>query len=176
MRPLLTFKVIVMKALKLYTKIGLALMILFSLGISLNSCSEKNGVDYLTAVIGHGGFDFSAGISDTTNWENNDGDVISWYPNSGNHPMYPNNAGYLWFRNDNVSSDYQTRTVDLGEVELNSVTAIPASWDTLPPPMLPGHVMVVKCKDGYAKFKVNSIDEQAWTANVDYVFTSGNEF
>ena len=66
----------------------------------------------LTATIGHFGFDFSAGQSDTVNWENNDGEVITWFPGSGNHhPLYPNNGAYLWYRNDQVApTDYKTKT------------------------------------------------------------------
>jgi hypothetical protein len=132
----------------------------------------------LTATIGHFGFDFSAGQSDTVNWENNDGEVITWFPGSGNHhPLYPNNGAYLWYRNDQVApTDYKTKTYDFGETNFADIKNIPTAWDTLPNPLLPGHVMVVKCHDGYAKFKINSVDTTHWEATVTYMFTDGSSF
>lgn len=157
-----------MKTLSKHFKLALAVITIAAFSLTQFSCSDKDTIDFLTATIGHDGFDFSAGAPDTANWENNDGDVISWLPGGGTHPMYARNE-YLRFRNGDVSAD-------LGEVNFGDITEIPSTWDTLPPPLIVGHVKIIKCKDGYAKIKIKSVDVQAWTADIDYLFTSGDKF
>lgn len=61
------------------------------------SCKEETPADeeytYSTTTLMHTGFDFSAEISDT-NWQNNDGDVISWNPNNYSDTTYPSYKNY----------------------------------------------------------------------------------
>ncbi len=152
--------------------IAFAIVLLFA----LPNCSDTEEALALKGTIGHFGFDFSAGASDTVDWDNNDGEVIGWFPGSGSHPTYPNNNGYVWYRNDQVEPlDYKTKTVDLGTVDFENVTDIPTVWDTVPNRMLVGHTMVVKCKDGYAMFKIDAVDEPAWEVDVTYQFTTGSK-
>ncbi len=136
--------------------------------------------DYKTVIIDHHGFDFSAGISDTVNWQNNDGETVSWQPGGGNHPSYPNNDQYIWFRNDVVDTvSNKNQTKDFGDVDIATITNIPTQWDTTPNinPLLTGHVIVAKCFDGYVKFEVLSADENNfWPAQVKYYFSATSTF
>lgn len=156
-----------------------ALLMLASLAIA--GCpGDSTGPDEnpIAALLTHeNGFDFSAGEPDP-NFTNNDGDVIVWQPGDSqpNSTEYPNGE-YVWWRND-LTNGGMNATVDMGAVELSSVTTPPTAWETPPniTPLLVGHVYVAKCHDGYVKFRVTAVDTQNWTANVEYVYTSGSSF
>jgi len=117
-----------------------------------------------TATITHMGFDFSTGKEGYA-----DGETIGWCP-GGSHPNYSKG---VWWRS---SSD--TKYKNMGKVSLNSVSAVPASWDKPAVPLLAGNVYVIKCADGYAAVKVLSADEngQNWPVKVEYKFTTGSNF
>ena len=132
---------------------------------------EDHNFSYPQATISHFGFDFSAGASDTTNWENNDGEVIGWYPGGGSHPDYTMG---VWWRND--QGNLANSQKDYGTADLAGINSAPAEWDTLINPLLVGHSYVVKCHDGYAKFEVLSLDDEKWEATVKYYFSSTNSF
>ena len=66
----------------------------------------------------------------------------------------------------------------VGEVGIAKVKEIPAQWDASPqiPPLLVGHTVVAKCRDGYVKMEVLSTDTLTWAADVKYFYTSGTKF
>lgn len=151
----------------------------FLIGVGCEKGPTDSEYEYPTATLTHWGFDFSAGISDTVNWENNDGDVINWYPNPPyTHPSYPSWKNYLWFRTRADTVHYLSETKDMGTVELSTITNVSGIvWDSLPPPLLIGHSVVAKCKDGYAKFYVISVgDSLNWEAEVNYYYSSTTSF
>ena len=144
-------------------------------------CNDEQGCSDSTSSAGsvettlthEWGFGFSLDAPDTANWQNNDGDVTVWQPGGGANPSY-SDVTYVWWRT--FGSVNETR--DMGDVSLSSVKSIPTTWDVSPniPPLLPGHVVVARCRDGYAKYEVVSTDTMAWSAEVKYVYTSGASF
>ena len=162
---------------KQYLRITCLLLVL---AVIFTACEEDDDTNnYKQAEINHYGFDFSAGAADMDNWENNDGETISWQPGAAQHPDYPSNDVYIWWRNSAVSQDGINLTRDMGPVELSSVKEAPAEWDAAPDilPLLEDHVVVAKCRDGYVKFKVLSADTaNFWTANVEYYFSETAQF
>ncbi|MEX0680512.1 MAG: hypothetical protein WD097_03950 [Balneolales bacterium] len=156
----------------------LTAIVLFT-GMILMGCNNDNSsYNYPQAEITHSGFDFSAEKADTTNWENNDGEIILWMPGGNEHPQYPNFEEHVWFRtNHNVEVN---ETKDMGDVDLASIKSVPDQWDQNPdiPPLLPGNVIVARCKDGYVKFKVLSVnpDGAGWPAEVEYYFSAATTF
>jgi len=164
-------------------KLGLT----FILGLALGSivfvgCKKKTAdrsPSYLLSTITHEGFDFSAG-GIPADWNNADGETVGWMPGSGVNPNYPNNDIYIWWRNSHLdTATYQNMTKDMGIVDMASVTQVPGSWDVSPNilPLLAGHVIVAKCKDGYVKFEVVSADPTGvWPAQVYYYFSSSATF
>ena len=145
-------------------------------------CSEKDrdlSEFYSTATITHDGFDFSEGVI-PTDWANADGETILWQPGSGNNPLYPNNDIYIWWRNNSIDTvNYLNQTKDMGIIDISSVSQVPGDWDKSPDilPLLPGHVIVAKCRDGYVKFEVVSSDTSSvWPAQVNYLFSTSSTF
>lgn len=161
--------------------IALALSVLLSVFMWVGCDDDDNpsgssGIG-TEAVVTHYGFDFSAGVADTLDYQNNDGETISWQPDGGAIAGYPNNDAYIWFRNSGASGTNRTR--DLGAVSLSSVTSVDTTWDVSPDimPLLPGHVIVAACNDGFVKFEVLSADTSSsgmivWPALVRYVFST----
>jgi len=145
-------------------------------------CKKKTtdrSPSYLLTTITHEAFDFSAG-GIPADWNNADGETIGWQPGSGVNPNYPNNDIYIWWRNSQLDTvTYQNMTKDMGIVDMASVTQAPGSWDLSPNilPLLAGHVIVAKCKDGYVKFEVVSANASTlWPAQVYYYFSSSATF
>jgi hypothetical protein len=127
----------------------LGIVVITSLAIFFIKCS---GYNYPIALLTQDGFDFSAGISDTENPKNNDGVIARWSPGDP-HPDYPSQSAYLWFH----TAVTPNKTKDMGEVGLSTIRDVSGiAWDTLPPPLLVGHSVVIGCKDGYAKIKVTA--------------------
>lgn len=157
------------------------LLSIFVFMIILSACDlfnieDKNTTTYATARIKHEGFDFSAGISDTVKWENNDGDIVNW------SPVDPTKRNRLYYRpgfgmTPELPPDNSQK--NMGVVPLDSIINIPA-FDPDPDPLFVGNSYVVKCNDGYAKFKVLQLGDNGdggnWWAKVEYAFTSGNKF
>ncbi|MBK9118087.1 MAG: hypothetical protein IPM18_00545 [Phycisphaerales bacterium] len=127
----------------------------------------------------HAGVDFSLGLTGTptADIENSDGETIGWPPLPNNWRMTDTE---VWFRPAaNTAEDSFSK--DMGAVALRSVTTVPDTWDggvgLELAALQVGHVYVVKCRDGYAKFLVKAIRvESAWEVDVEYVFTSGLTF
>jgi len=130
----------------------------------------------VTATLTHDGFDFSANAADQ-DFQTNDGDVIVWQPGNQTNPSYPDDTN-VWWRNDNATQSGLNETIDMGAVELSSVTQVPSQFEASPniTPLLVGHVYVATCRDGSVKFRVTATDTSNWTATVEFVFTSGTSF
>lgn len=133
-----------------------------------------------SATLTHSGFDFSkdvGGSADVGDVPDADGDVVGWSPAP---TVWTDEGGNsVWWRS-RANNETTNFTKDMGAVSLASVIAVPTTWDGTTDTSLPslqvGHVYVVKCLDGYAKFLVKAIDAQAWTVDVDYQYTSGSSF
>lgn len=134
-----------------------------------------------TIRIGHsGGIDFSKD-NNLSNGEEQDGYAVVWSPSK-----YVTGEEYgkgIWY-NTNVSDPSNTyRYIQaLGEVDLDSVTSIDTTaWypynDALKS-LQKNEVYVVKTRDGYAKFKVLSVDfiSSDWNFEAEYVFSPTNTF
>ena len=161
-----------------YLRIAAIILLLF---VIASGCKENDptqpDVALVEAVFNHFGFDFSAGVPDTVNFSNNDGETIYWMPGGSTNANYPSNAAHIWFRTSNNASVNETK--DMGIVDLSSVTAVPDAWDVSPliPPLLVDHVIVAACRDGFVKFKVLSADTTGlWSARVQYVFSGTRSF
>ncbi len=143
------------------------------------------GTTVKSATLKHFGFDFSegtAGSFETGDVPNSDGRTIGWSPEPTVWTMGDGNSVW-WHSGANTATTNYSK--DFGAVSLDSVTAIPTTWDGTTdaslPPLAVNHVYVVKCIDGYAKFLVKAVRADAaaapvWEADVDYVFTSGDSF
>ncbi len=156
-------------------------LILFTfLFLVFAACEEDdNGESYNTATVDHNGFDFSVGKPDTVNYQNNDGETIIWQPGGEDHPDYPDDGDYIWWRNSNVDEDRVNKTMNMGKVSLSSVEKAPSSWDQSPaiPPLLKDHVIVARCKDGYVKFKVVETDASGiWAVRIKYLYSESSSF
>lgn len=136
----------------------------------------------------HWGVDFSAGyspsdVNDTPiDWADQDGYTVTWSDTG-----YVTGEAYgsgIWFSNSGNVTDPAGLVVyieDLGDVALSSVTSVPGNWHSVADPMPAlqvDHVYVVKTQDGYAKFKVQSMDTAAmdWPVTVTYQFSSSTSF
>ncbi len=149
---------------------------------SCDSCElfkieDEPGVSYKTATLSHAGFDFSAGISDTVKWENNDGDVVNW------SPVDPQKRNKLWYRPGfGIKAELPPNNSqkNMGMFPLDSIFNVPSTFDPDPDPLAIGNSYVVKCLDGYAKFKVLELgdgnDGGNWWAKVEYEFSSTEKF
>ncbi|MDD5767780.1 MAG: PPC domain-containing protein [Methanothrix sp.] len=127
---------------------------------------------YQEATITHSGFDFSEGA--TGEYPTFDGEIIEWQPSAEDHPDYPRDSGYLWWRNTHLDNvNFSSQTKDMGAVDIATVRNVPAEWDRSPliPPLLLGHTVVAKCHDGYVKFHVISVDSNNWSAVVRYSYS-----
>ena len=132
---------------------------------------------YREATLTHSGFDFSEGT--TGEYPTFDGEIITWQPSAEDHPDYPRDSGYLWWRNTHLDDENRVgQTRDMGPVDLASVRSVPGEWDKSPlvPPLLVGHTIVARCYDGYVKFQVISVDPQAEEVLVRYFYSAGSSF
>jgi hypothetical protein len=65
----------------------------------------------------------------------------------------------------------------MGNFPLDSIITVPSKFDSDPAPLIIGNTYVVKCLDGYAKFKVLDLgNNNDWWADIEFEFTSGNKF
>ncbi len=138
------------------------------------------GAGTATLTLTHAGVDFSAGTAGdmtTGDLADSDGDMIGWAPSPNN---WVGSDTEVWFR-PSLNTTTENFISDMGAVALSSVTTIPTTWDGGPGQDLPalqvGHVYVVKCVDGYAKFLVTATRVTPdWEADVEYVYTTGTTF
>ena len=163
------------------TGLVLTAVLVGSSGCPTNAAADGNAAgDGQALTLGHAGVDFSAGIAgdpNTGDVANSDGDIITWAPAPNN---WVNSDTEVWFR-PAANDSNNNYIADMGAVTLGSVTSVPLTWDGGPGADLPalqvGHVYVVQCLDGYAKFLVNATrTDPQWEADVHYVFSSGTTF
>ncbi len=150
---------------------------------SAQSCSLVSlpvGDSYQSVTLKHSGFDFSEGIVPAS-FETSDGHTTNWPAQPTINPA-KEYGPYVWFV-PFANTDTENFTKDMGEVALSAVLDVPTEWDagaglTLEP-LEVGHVYVIKCRDGYAKFLVKAVDpsqDREWAVDVDYGFTAGTTF
>lgn len=147
---------------------------------SCNLITLPVGNPYQSVTLKHSGFDFSAGVVPTA-WDDSDGHTTNWpaFPTINPAKEY---SQYVWFE-PFANTNTENFVKDMGEVALSSVINVPTQWDAgaglVLEPLQVNHVYVIKCRDGYAKFLVKSIDpsqDQEWAVEVEYAFTAGNTF
>jgi len=146
-------------------------------GGAVQSISNGTTTSYQEATLTHSGFDFSEG--DTGEYPSFDGEIIAWQPSGADHPDYPRDSEYLWWRNTHLDNvNFLSQTKDMGAVDIATVRNAPAEWDKSPliPPLLVGHTIVAKCYDGYVKFQVISVDSVDWSAVVRYSYSADAVF
>jgi len=132
---------------------------------------------YREATLTHSGFDFSEGTAGE--YPTFDGEIIFWQPGAVDHPDYPRDSEYLWWRNTHLDDvDFSSQTKDMGAVDIATVRNAPAEWDKQPliPPLLLGHTIVARCYDGYVKFQVISVDPVDESALVKYSYSADAVF
>lgn len=155
--------------------IFLAILIMSTLGSQ--SCKLFHDRDividnFTTDTLTHSGYDFSSG-NIPSDYNLADGETINWCPDYQNpNPNYINNDQWIWWRTSE-SSELQK---DYGNVELNTISSAPDVWDNVINPLLKDHCYVVKCNDGYAKFKVLSVGFYDWDVEIKYQFSVSNNF
>jgi len=128
-----------------------------------------------TAVLTHGGFDFSTGefygFDDEVPgdfWDRYDGETIGWAPGGGS------SGEGVWIRIWGVEGN---TVCDLGQVPFESVTdATVYTFPGVSPRLEAGHVYVIKLRDGYAKIEVLSIDRESWDVEVRWDFSPNGYF
>lgn len=147
--------------------------------------SVSGGTTPTRVTINHDGFDFSE-VNGSPAWEQSDGYITAWA-----NLDYP--AGYeygsaLWYTPYEYASEQSGLYIqDMGAVSLDSITSVPSDWSytsgMTDNPLIVGHTYVARARDGHVKFQVVSVgvtgdfsDSTEWTADIDYVFTSGSTF
>ncbi|MFW5850698.1 MAG: hypothetical protein ACOCWB_00580 [Bacteroidota bacterium] len=135
---------------------------------------------FIIDTIGHFGYDFSAGKSDTVDMDNNDGGVINWHPISYDSGVitYPQWDTVLWWRNDQVDTvNWENQIKNYGQVDVTSISSISTQWDTIIDPLFVGNVFGAACNDGYVLFEVVEVmNSDMWEAVVKYKFSTTNSF
>ena len=116
------------------------------------------------------GYDFSEG-SQTSDSNLADGGIIGWCP-VGQNPDYKSYDQWLWWR----TSESDELQKDYGSVDLSTISQAPDTWDSVINPLLEGHCYVVKCKDGYVKFKVIDARVDKEQVEVEYLYSSTKNF
>ena len=116
------------------------------------------------------GYDFSTGQPTSSNLS--DGGIIGWCP-VGQNPNYKSYDQWLWWRTSNNNTEYQK---DYGNIDLNTITKTPDNWDSVINPLLTNHCYVIKCNDGYVKFKVTDTKLNEEKVEVEYKFSDTKSF
>ncbi len=133
-------------------------------------------------VVSHmGGVDFSTAAANA-DWEDQDGYATTW-PSGATYVDGEEYGSGLWYSN-NVYDTTNTYTYiqSFGDVSLDSITSVDTTkWLAYNAPLQSlqiGHVYVVKTRDGYAKFKVISIDTTSsdWSFTAEYKYSSTTSF
>jgi len=132
-------------------------------------------------VIGHfRGVDFSEDDNNAT-WDKQDGYTVTWSPTTYIEGEEKDKA--IWYSN-NVLDTTNTYIYiqSLGKVSLDSVTSVDTTaWHLSTEPLQSlqkDFVYVVKTLDGYAKFKVISLDfvSEEWNFKAEYQYSSTTNF
>ncbi len=169
-----------MKKISILASAILMMLMMYSCGnygdtSDLSGYGDDSGT-FTNATITHEGFDFAKGVKAPT-----DGEVVTWCPNDGNNPNYANNSGYLWWRSAyEIDPDNKTIISHYGEVDLASIKTAPSTWD-VPDQMYPlinNHCYVIKCLNGYAKFRVIEThpDSEFWEVDIEYAYSTTTTF
>ena len=170
----------------LFKKYFVILVAVFIVGCGSSSDDDStgsSGSSYSQMVISHfNGADFSESAT-STDWEEQDGYATAW-PTGGSYVDGEAWGSGLWYSN-NVYDDQSAVTYiqSLGNVDLDTVTTVDTnSWHTYGDPLQSlqvNNVYVVKTRDGYAKFKVVSLDLNSstdWNFTADYKYSSTTSF
>ncbi|MEE8408380.1 MAG: hypothetical protein V3T05_02125 [Myxococcota bacterium] len=150
--------------------------------LAITGCGDDDAKpaepDYPAAILTQDGFDFSRGAVPAARADS-DGDTVAWAPSPS--LFASGNDGELWFRA--AANDAQTSFIrDMGDALLGSIKEAPTAWDggagVALPPLQKDHAYVVKCLDGFAKFKIGSIDSgvAGWPVAVDYDYSAVSTF
>ena len=141
-----------------------------------SNTSGTTTTTYTTATITHGGFDFSANKT----MEGADGSTIVWADNG----VYATGEAYdsgVWFRVDEKDSTkqkiyiYESSASSLDDVSLVDTTMWIAATDPYPS-LKVGKIYVIKAMDGYVKFKVLSVNQTDWEADIEYKYSASTTF
>ena len=139
-----------------------------------SSSTKKTIVDHF------GGIDFS---EDDTNpvWEKQDGYAVTWSPT--NYVQGEEYGKAIWYSNNAIDpSNTYIYIQSLGNVSLDSVSSVDTTaWHLASDPLQSlqkDSVYVVKTLDGYAKFKVLSLDfvSEDWNFEAEYQYSSTTNF
>lgn len=129
--------------------------------------------DFVTDTLTHGGYDFSNG-NIPSDYTLADGETINWCPDYQNpNPNYINHDQWIWWRTNDFNTEFQK---DYGNIDLKTINSAPSTWDSVINPLLTDHCYVVKCNDGYAKFKVLSVGFHDFDVEVKYEYSTSNTF
>lgn len=142
-------------------------------GVIMNGCNIEDRSLFVTGVIKHSGIDWSADASVPADYSNADGETIAWCEIG---TQIPGVTG-IWYRSNTTGEEMY----NLGNVDLESVNSYDARLveiDICDSPLVVGDVWVIKCLDGYVKFKVTSVDENSidWEVGVEYEYSTTTDF
>ncbi|MFC1650591.1 hypothetical protein ACFL2X_03375 [Candidatus Latescibacterota bacterium] len=165
--------------MKKFFMLFVSVLLVATIIVSCSDDDSSTGPDggYIKATISHWGYDFSeAEIDTTSDWiaNKNDGEMIGWPPIGD----WRNDG--LWFR----TRVDPNRTQSYGNVALStiaSVDTVASAWDTAPPKLSMGDVVVAQCLDGFVKFKVlaevdTSMANYDWAVDVEFLFSETPSF
>lgn len=141
------------------------LVFILSFCLFFSSCKKDENYEYPTATLNDIGFDFSEGITNFDIVNDNDGEVVNYYPRGGNNPDFSNG---LWWNSNSMYLINQQK--DYGEIELSEIKEVDPIFDNTLSPLLVNHCYVTTCIDGFAKFLVLSVDTTNWLVEVEYEF------
>ncbi|MEJ5307828.1 MAG: hypothetical protein WHT27_05980 [candidate division WOR-3 bacterium] len=149
-------------------KIFLSILVLFLLSCSMDYSLEKATVTYI-------GFDFSSKGANSDPSQNDIVAILDYNPSSSTITR----EGYIYFLINEKSKKQDI--VDLGEAPFNSIDRVSYSMftDSVCPPVMAGHLYIIKCKDGYAKVYVVSFRGESLLrlqVNIMYEFSSDSVF
>lgn len=161
---------------KVFTNFLVAMTVL-GVAVIAGSCNTDKDQDlFAVASIKHSGIDWSENASIPSDYANADGETIGWCevgtPIQG--------VTGIWYRNNSQGElMYNLGNVELGSV--NSFDANLADSDICDSPLAVNDVWVVKCLDGYVKFKVTSVPADVnnsvdWEVGVEYEFSIITDF
>ena len=162
-----TLKRIIMK------NIVIGIVALALSGVIMNGCNTKDRALFSIGVIKHSGIDWSDNASVPTDYANADGETIGWCEIG---TQIPGVTG-IWYRSNTPGEEMY----NLGNVDLESVNSFDANLvdtDICDSPLAVGDVWVIKCLDGYVKFKITSVDENSvdWEVGVEYEYSTTMDF
>jgi hypothetical protein len=153
--------------------IVVGILVLGLSGAFISGCNTKDRSQFLTGTIKHAGIDWSANASVPSDYSNADGETIGWCEKG---TQIPSVTG-LWSRSNTAGEEMY----NLGNIDLESVNSYDANLvdtDICDSPLAVGDVWVIKCLDGYVKFKVTSVDENSvdWEVGVEYEYSTTTDF